>query len=534
MKTAGRWAIAILFLLVATALGADTTRAADTSGAPSMPFVKVSADRWNFEQAPGGARFVPFGANLVFDYGTGNGIFVLTQDEWDPDAIRAAFEGAKKLHMNVMKIFVPVFRALPGPQASEGVRLGAMDPPLLDRLDYVFQVAHETGIYVSLTLAEWGRWALEWWQDGGEYMGRSPDEGPGVDSYAVLGSFWKALAERYKNEPALFSYNLSVEFYFPQGAWNAEQQKVDPSVTTDECGLRAWRGWLAKKYADVSAVNKAWGTSYQSVSEIPRPEFKFVEAGDGTGHYTVPQAMIADYGSFKEWVTYRFLKAQVDAIRSVDTRHMIACGFHPHHPAVLWMGAAQYLAAPPAAELDFLDYMTIHVYTEPANYVPDADPMARKRSLRMAMITARFAHGNMPVLVEEMGCFGDSRDVTIRGTMDIVKALRGSVSGYMLWCLSDVTGRPIGPLDADLEPNAFGREWAKLAEPGGLVADLPTERTPARTVIKLDRLNGLAPIRVTQAQKLWDDWDETPQPIDFAWPLNPMIEKLRSGHREGR
>jgi len=87
----------------------------------------------------------------------------------------------------------------------------------------------------------------------------------------------------------------------------------------------------------------------------------------------------------------------------------------------------------------------------------------------MAIITARFAYARKPVIVEEMGHFAKDREQATRETISLLKALRGHVSGYLLWCLSDQKDNPIGPLDVDLKPNSFGEQWAKLAEPGGVV-----------------------------------------------------------------
>jgi hypothetical protein len=103
-------------IILGTALGAALTtaplQAADTAHAAgegrTMEFVRVSDDGWNFEKQPSGERFVPFGANLIFNYRLhrGQGLHILTQEEWDPDAIRAVFAGAAALHMNVLKVFM--------------------------------------------------------------------------------------------------------------------------------------------------------------------------------------------------------------------------------------------------------------------------------------------------------------------------------------------------------------------------------------------------------------------------------------------
>ena len=177
------------------------------------------------------------------------------------------------------------------------------------------------------------------------------------------------------------------------------------------------------------------------------------------------------------------LEVQADAVHFVDKRHMLTCGFHPHHPAILWMGAARYLAGLPPQELDFLDYVTVHVYTRPPDGNPNADPALMARGMRNAVNTAHLAYAQKPVVIEEMGHCVTDREATAKGTIQLLSAPRGNASGFMLWYLSDIGDKPFGPLDNDLKPNTFGREWLKLAEPGGLVATLPTERTPAQTTI---------------------------------------------------
>ena len=205
---------------------------------------------------------------------------------------------------------------------------------------------------------------------------RNPQDG--VDAWTVYRNLWTTLANRYKNEPALFSYNLAVEFYLPGGNWRAENPSPLDYQFKDLWGLPNWHSWLLAERGSLAAINTAWGTSYATIDAIPQPEIVWA----GNPGYTKPQAMIADYNSFKEWVAYRFLKSQAEAIRAVDGDHMITAGLHPHHPAIGWAGSAQYLATAAPDELDFLDYTTLHVYTSNA----DAN------SVHGAILAARFAH----------------------------------------------------------------------------------------------------------------------------------------------
>jgi hypothetical protein len=378
-------------------------------------------------------------------------------------------------------------------------------------------------VYVSLTFAEWGALGLRWWRDGGTFVGRGSEPSPDIDSYAVLRNFWKALAERYKDEPMLFSYNLAVEFYMPGGNWGAQkggEPKYD-LVLADQWGLPAWRAYLKQDLGEIEDINARWKTNYMAIDDIPQPEYVWMNA---ESRYSMPQAMLADYGSFKEYVTYAFFRNEVDAIRSIDKRHMISCGYHPHHPAIGWMGSAQYVAGAAPPELDLLDYTTVHLYTNRSDYTPGVDP----KQFHGAVVGARFAWAGKPVMAEEMGHITNDRAETARETINLAKTLMPHVSGMMLWFLSDLgPATPYGPLNPDLTMNSFGEEWRKLAEPGGLLASMPIRREPPARTIHLDRIEGMAPAKWTEGQKLLPQWDASPQPVDFVIERNPMIERLR-------
>lgn len=146
---------------IAVFLFVDSACAQSSLTSPStLEFIRVSADRWTFEGASSGTRFIPFGSNLVWHYPSGQdkaqGLDILVRSPWDPAAVRRAFEAASALHMNVLKVFLPSHLILRDPQSNDHVVLAEMEPALLDRLDYLFQTARETNVYVSLAFAEWG------------------------------------------------------------------------------------------------------------------------------------------------------------------------------------------------------------------------------------------------------------------------------------------------------------------------------------------------------------------------------------------
>jgi hypothetical protein len=432
--------------------------------------------------------------------------------------------------MNVLKVFLPSHRVLRDPQPHDHVVFAEMVPALPERLDFLFQTARETNVYVSLAFAEWGVHSLRWWQEGGTFVGRGIEVDPDIDSYAVLRNFWKALAARYQDEPALFSYNLAVEFYMPNGNWGA-QKGGDPKydrVLADRWGLPAWHVYLRDAFGHVGTVNARWQTNYAAIDEIPQPECAWMATEN---RYSVPQAMLADYGSFKEYLTYAFLRNQVDAIRSVDRRHMITCGFHPHHPAIGWMGSAQYIAGAAPSELDLLDYTTVHVYTNRPEYAPGVD----SQQFGSAVVAARFAWAGKPVLAEEMGHITTDRSETARETINLAKTLMPHVSGFMLWFLSDLgPTAPYGPLNSDLTVNSFGEQWRQLAAPGGPLNSLPSRREPATRTIHLERIADMAPVTLTEAQRLISQGASSSQAVDFVLEKNAMIERLRQNTSPSR
>ena len=491
--------------------------------AESMEFIHVSPDGWNFETAHSHKRFIPFGANLTFDEPdnpTGWSFSILTGPIWDPVKLRKLFEGAHAANMNLMKVFLPSNQIIPDPQNNANISFPAMTPPIFERLDALFQIAHDNNIYISLTLAEWGLHENQWFEDGGIFFGRQPEDGPGTDSFSVYRNFWVALAERYKNEPALFSYNLAVEYLIPSIDWGGQKSKDLWYMFNDRWGLPRWHKWLLEQYGNLVAINAAWGKSYAGIDDIPQPEIVWQGS-----KYSMPQAMIADYNSFKEWTSYRFLRNQADAIHSVDKGHMITCGLHQLHPAVGWVGSAMYLPGPAPTELDFLDYTTVHAYSSPASQQPGQGPYDIAR--QGAILTARFAHyPGKPLIAEEFGHIVQDYQESQTETFALVYALVGHVSGFQLWNLEKTRGY-FGPLGPDAMLNDMGREWKKLAEPGGVVANLPLTRTPSHTIIKLERLSGMCPMQHSQYIEVQHNWDAYQQPVDFDWPLNPAIAKIR-------
>jgi hypothetical protein len=504
-----------------------------------MDFIRVSDDHWNFETLNSAERFVPFGANFIF-YDPGHpmkwSLNILTREVWQPDTIRQVFYSARDLGMNLMKVFLPTPDVLPDPQTNDALRLPDLHPPLFERLEFVFDLARETGVYISLCLSEWGMSGAAWFHEGGAFMGCEAAGDTGVNSYAVYRNFWQAVGEHCRHEPALFSYNLAVELYVPDGNWGAGASASEENTSLHyhaRWGDPAWQQWALRAHGSLDGMNRAWGTAYRRMDEVQQPEIKWQPE---RGAYSQPQALVADYINFKECVTYAFLKNQADAIRSRDPHHMITCGLHPDQSGLAPMGWGWKTCGITHCELDFLDYLTPHLYTH-IDYLitrvwqlddsPGRPPDVLERRRHEALLYARFMAADKPLLMEEMGHAVSDPQESLRGTMELAEAMSEHVSGLQIWFLSDVpknnTEWHFGPLGVDLRPNAWGAQWCKLIEAGGLMTRYPPRRAPARTVIALERLEGLAPTRETAGEKIIKAWDHYEHPIDFVWPRNPYI-----------
>lgn len=453
---------------------------------------------------------------------------------WDRQ-VEEGYEVAAECRMNLMKVFLPVPRLLSDPQEDGRISWSEMSPPLEERLEYLFGVARETGVYITLSLAEWGMAHSAWFHDGGEFFGRSDADGSGIDSFAVYRGLWRGLATILKDEPALFSYNLAVELYVPSGNWGGVHEEHS-YLFADRWGLPNWRRWLLKRYGNLAGINEAWGTALSSIGDIRQPEIRWLPAKTA---YTVDRRIIADYQTFKGQIIYRFLKDQTDAIREVDARHMIACGYHPDQSGIAPVGFAWKTATPVVRELDMFDYQTVHLYTQipylihrpmisskyEDHLIPfTADAEALEFRRRECLLYARFLECGKPIIVEEFGHLVRDFDESLTGSIELLKSLVGHVSGFQLWTYgSNEKTEDYGPMSTGLTLTDWGREWRRLAEPGGIIADYPKERIPARTRITLDRFAGLAPVEETPAEKILRAWDAYMHPVDFDWPGDPEL-----------
>ncbi|NIE68265.1 beta-galactosidase [Burkholderia sp. Ax-1719] len=122
----------------------------------------------------------------------------------------------------------------------------------------------------------------------------------------------EAVAQRYGQHPAVAYWQTDNEY----GCHNTV-------VSYSEAAIKRFRGWLAKRYGSIGALNTAWGTvfwsmEYRSFSEIDAPVGTVTEAH--------PSHRL-DYRRFASDEVQRYNQMQVDIIRAHSPGRPVAHNF---------------------------------------------------------------------------------------------------------------------------------------------------------------------------------------------------------------
>jgi sugar phosphate isomerase/epimerase len=162
-----------------------------------MPWIAVSKDKKGFALEPSGKRFVPWGFNYDHDE-KGR----LLEDYWRPEweKVERDFRAMKKLGANVVRIHLQLGKFLDGPDKP--------NEEALDRLARLLRLAEEVGLYLDLTgLGCYHKQDVPGWYDKLSEKER----------WDVQARFWRAVAGRCADSPAVFCYDLMNEPIVPGG-----------------------------------------------------------------------------------------------------------------------------------------------------------------------------------------------------------------------------------------------------------------------------------------------------------------------------
>src|SRR5687768_772057 len=201
-----------------------------------MKPVRVAADRWNFETAPG-EYVVPLGGNMLDDQHPHQGTLF---DRFDAADVDRRFGVMADLGLNCLRQAIGVNRVFDP--------LSGLKPDGLKNWDTFIGLAEKHGVYLMPVGGYIG--GNDWFD-----VERLADQGKSLDESC---EFWRAFVGHFAHHPAIWAWDLRNELLY----WNrphfatpgsAEEMRVDAMIKD------RWPWWLQKRYGTVDAMNRAYG-----------------------------------------------------------------------------------------------------------------------------------------------------------------------------------------------------------------------------------------------------------------------------------
>ena len=366
---------------------------------PQSEFIKVADDNWHFETDVSGTAFTPFGTNYYDPESYG------THEVWDNPAFTAPnpignFDSTRtrnhfaQLHgigVNVIRIFLSSMKFEP--------TLYTLDEASFQKVDKIISLAKEYDLRIIFDL-------VEVWEGAPQNGWLSWDYYSDAVSLQGLEYLVKAFGNRYKDEPAIFAWDLTNE---PYTKWS------------DGPMNELWIEWNHLKYTNEDSLSSAW-------QDYPL-------SGENWDNLYIPSEFtnnpndqrLFDFQLFRDDVAYNWTKHLVEAIREVDSKHMITVGLIqwsiPFKQNIEEPGG--YASFDPQKIAPLLDYVSVHGYDWWDNHA----------GLYIQGLL-RYCYAGKPVLLEEYQFHASTVNATL-----------GSASGWVNWAAYP------GPYEAD--PDSF-------------------------------------------------------------------------------
>lgn len=394
-------------------------------------FIKVHKDSWNFINSETDEIFVPFGANY-FDPETGWAPKLWQM--FDKNRIHEHFNKMADIGVNVARIFTTC--------ASFQPKSDIISAENLQKLDKMIEIADKYNIRLILT-------GPDHWEGRPDYW--SPDKYAGEPALTALEYFWHVIANRYKNEKTIFSWDLLNE---PEIFWNSDAM------------TQKWRLWLLDKYKDIKSLKDAWISLNENETidsaQIPPDQ---INEGD---------QRLYDYQLFREYIAYEWTRRQVEAIRLIDINHPVTVGLIQWSFPLLrapWgekgNQPGRYAAFNPIKLAPILDYVCVHFY--PILGDP-GDPELFQRNTQYLQAVANFCYAGKPVVIEEYGWHGGgdydgkyrTEEYQSNWNTNVVKSTLRLASGWLVWAYADTpTSTDITKFGGLYTTDGKLKEWGK-------------------------------------------------------------------------
>jgi hypothetical protein len=364
-------------------------------------FIRVADDSWHFETDVSGTAFTPFGTNYYDpeSYGThevwDNPAFTAPNPIGNFDSIRTRnhFAQLQGIGVNVIRIFLSSMKFEPTRYT--------LDEASFQKVDKIISLAKEYDLRIIFDL-------VEVWEGAPQTGWLSWDYYSDEVSLDGLEYLVKAFGDRYKDEPAIFAWDLTNE---PYVKW------------TDGPMDALWIDWIHLKYANEDSLSDAWPDYPLSGENWDNPYIPSETTNNPNDQ------RLFDFQLFRDDVAYNWTKRLVEAIREVDSKHMITVGLIqwsiPFKQNIEQPGG--YAGFNPQKIAPLLDYVSVHGYDwwdeHAGTYIQGL---------------LRYCYANKPVLLEEFEYHNSTVDETL-----------GSASGWVSWAAY------AGPSETDPEAYLF-------------------------------------------------------------------------------
>ncbi|MEJ2705719.1 MAG: beta-galactosidase, partial [Sedimentisphaerales bacterium] len=410
---------------------------------PSLGLIAVAPDGRGFVERDSGHAYIPFGTNY---YDPNTGWAPKLWRRFDAGKVREHFCVMHEMGVNCARVFLTAASFQPTPQTIE-------DEALV-KLDTLVRIARENNIRLILTGPDHWEGVPDYWK---------PDRYASERALRALERFWDVVGRRYRDEPAIFAWDLLNEPHLP---WFVEQWRPK------------WNDWLHTCYTSHDALKTAWGdelSEKETWDNVAVPEDR---AAGGNPR-------LRDWQRFRQHLANEWVRRQVEAIRRADPRHLVTVGYIQwSYPLVRPGNPSRYAAFNPREQARWLDFVTIHFY--PTMGGPFQSEENRQKNISYLQAVLACCHVGKPVVLGEFGWYGGgapqshpylSEEQQAQWIGEEIEATRSLADGWLSWPFADTpSSRDIslyaGLVKSDLTLKAWGREFKRLA------AGLPELKRP--------------------------------------------------------
>lgn len=408
--------------------------------AGEVPFVELDpSNPLNFREQGARRPIVMVGVNY-FDHETGWAPKLW--QKFDEGRVQQQLRMLKEQGFNSIRVFLTY--------ESFHREAGKIDPEGEAKFRKLLAMCRELGIYVMPSGPDHWEGTPDWRKKGDRFADETllkADE-----------AWWTAFAERFKDEPALWAYDLYNE---PMIGWDSPAMKA------------RWNEWLNREYGSVERIAAAWKRPANEVGT--------------TGDIAVPPPQAAlndgrlyDYQRFREFIADEWTRRMAEAIRSADKRHLITVGNIQWAAPIMIGEVKHYAGFNPRSNARYVDFTTIHFYPIDQPRPCDSPEGLMVNRVYLEAVLHLCSVGK-PLLLGEFNWYGGNTEThkgwnlppkppehQVEWCQELLDIGKGRLCGYLNWAFADTPGsmditRWSGLWTEQLELKPWGKVFGQFA-----------------------------------------------------------------------